>query len=193
MARHVAFCRWHGGKIRCGFIAASYMSLLHSDLTDTHLPPEKRANIVGLAHFKMHEPAHMCHSLSGAAKCLRQASFMPILVCQSNSASYHFFPSAYFASYWAALTFKPSWMNLSSKVTGDPFLVSQGFYSEYCLVFFSWTKSLVHFHPGTGLEEWIRRCRNIGSKGSSINVVNCKKTQVANYLNSSSIFCGHAM
>lgn len=75
---------------------------------DRYTPLEESKHIVGLAHLRVHVPAHMCCSLSRAAKCLRQASLMPILICQSDLASYHFFPSAYFASYWRALTPKES-------------------------------------------------------------------------------------
>lgn len=80
---------------------------------DRYTPLEESKHIVGLAHLRVHVPAHMCCSLSRAAKCLRQASLMPILICQSDLASYHFFPSACFASYWWALTPEESWMNLS--------------------------------------------------------------------------------
>lgn len=80
---------------------------------DRYTPLEESKHIVGLAHLRVHVPAHMCCSLSRAAKCLRQASLMPILICQSDLASYHFFPSAHFAGYWRALTPKVSWMNLS--------------------------------------------------------------------------------
>lgn len=37
-------------------------------------------------------------------------------------------------------------MNISSKITGDPLVVSQGFFSKCCLVFFAWSKISVHFH-----------------------------------------------
>lgn len=152
---------------------------------------EESKHIVGSAHFKMHVLSHMCRTLSRAAKYLRQASFMPILICQSGLASYHFFPSAYFVSYCTALTSKPSCMNLLSQMTGGPLcftgLLSTALYS------LPWTKSLVWFHLGTGFMGRICRCRNIGSKGSSISVVKCKKNQVANYVNSSNISCSHAM
>lgn len=101
---------------------------------DRYTPLEESKHIVGLAHLRVHVPAHMCCSLSRAAKCLRQASLMPILICQSDLASYHFFPSAYFASYWRALTPKESWMNHSGWITGDPlFLTGLLFWALLCI------------------------------------------------------------
>lgn len=105
--------RWHGGGKWAMWLHGCFTHITAPVRADRYTPLEESKHIVGLAHLRVHVPAHMCCSLSRAAKCLRQASLTPILICQSDLASYHFFPSAYFASYWRALTPKESWMNLS--------------------------------------------------------------------------------
>lgn len=109
---------WEGRQMTWGGNWAMWLHGCFTHITaavraDRYTPLEESKHIVGLAHLRVHVPAHMCCSLSRAAKCLRQASLMPILICQSDLASYHFFPSAHFASYWRALTPKARWMNLS--------------------------------------------------------------------------------